>query len=293
MTIMKKNIFLLAVTLLLIGFASCSDEDAKPIIPSDVIDLSADTQNKPGYIVLRWATPDDNTIRYIKVSYYDYLLEQDVVRLASVYADSVLIPDTRKKFGEYEFKVQSYSETGDAGNVQTIKAVSEPAPVQVVFGESKQIALTVDQLSTNAQEKSEGPIANLIDGNTASYFHTSWSGTVPPAPHWFQIDTKKEITYFKYESVARNGNNIPDDVDIMGSNDGVHFELIENLTKAKNGMLMSTSPYTSPVMGNNSKPYRYIRYSVNHTNTTGSVFFSMSEFKLFEVDASVVDPEAD
>ena len=174
----------------------------------------------------------------------------------------------------------------------TIKAVSEPAPVQVVFGESKQIALTVDQLSTNAQEASEGPIANLIDGNTASYFHTSWSGTVPPAPHWFQIDTKKEITYFKYESVARNGNNIPDDVDIMGSNDGVHFELIENLTKAKNGMLMSTSPYTSPVMGNNSKPYRYIRYSVNHTNT-GSVFFSMSEFKLFEVDASVVDPEAD
>ena len=157
MTIMKKNIFLLAVTLLLIGFASCSDEDTKPIIPSDVIDLSADTQNKPGYIVLRWATPDDN------------LLEQDVVRLASVYADSVLIPDTRKKFGEYEFKVQSYSETGDAGNVQTIKAVSEPAPVQVVFGESKQIALTVDQLSTNAQEKSEGPIANLIDGNTASY----------------------------------------------------------------------------------------------------------------------------
>ena len=32
--------------------------------------------------------------------------------------------------------------------------------------------------------------------------------------------------------------------------------------------------------GNNSKPYRYIRYSVNHTNT-GSVFFSMAEFKLF------------
>ena len=31
MTIMKKNIFLLAVTLLLIGFASCSDEDTKPI----------------------------------------------------------------------------------------------------------------------------------------------------------------------------------------------------------------------------------------------------------------------
>ena len=30
MTIMKKNIFLLAVTLLLIGFASCSDEAYYP-----------------------------------------------------------------------------------------------------------------------------------------------------------------------------------------------------------------------------------------------------------------------
>lgn len=290
---MKKNIFLLVISVFLVGLASCSDDDKKTIIPSDIIDLSADTQDKPGYIVLRWETPDDNTIRYIKVSYYDYLLEQDVVRLASVYADSVLIPDTRKKFGEYEFKVQSYSETGNAGNVQTIKAISEPAPVQVVFGESKQIALTVDQLSTNAQDPAEGPIADLIDGDTSgdSFFHSNWHNP-PAAPHWFQIDTKKEITYFKYESVARNGNNIPDDVDIMGSNDGVNFELIENLTKAKNGMLMSTTPYTSPIMGNNSKPYRYIRYSVNHTNT-GSVYFSMSEFKLFEVDASVVDPEAD
>ena len=96
MTVMKKNIFLLVVTLLLTGLAGCSDEDTKSVVPSDVIDLSADTQDKPGYIVLRWVTPDDNTIRYIKVSYYDYLLEQDVVRLASVYADSVLIPDTRK-----------------------------------------------------------------------------------------------------------------------------------------------------------------------------------------------------
>lgn len=290
---MKKNIFLLVLSVFLVGLASCSDDDKKAIVPSDIIDLSADTQNKPGYIVLRWETPDDNTIRYVKVTYYDYLLEKEVVRLASVYADSVLIPDTRKKFGEYEFKVQSFSDSGDAGSLQTIKAVSEPAPIQVVYGDSKQIVLTVDQLSTNAQDPVEGPIADLIDGDTSgnSFFHSNWHNP-PAAPHWFQIDTKKEITYFKYESVARNGNNIPDDVDIMGSNDGVNFELIENLTKAKNGMLMSTAPYTSPIMGNNSKPYRYIRYSVNHTNT-GSVYFSMSEFKLFEVDASVVDPEAD
>lgn len=37
MTVMKKNIFLLVVTLLLAGFAGCSDEDTKSVVPSDVI----------------------------------------------------------------------------------------------------------------------------------------------------------------------------------------------------------------------------------------------------------------
>lgn len=289
---MKKNIFLLVISVFLVGLASCSDDDKKAIVPSDIIDLSADTQNKPGYIVLRWETPDDNTIRYVKVTYYDYLLEKEVVRLASVYADSVLIPDTRKKFGEYEFKVQSFSESGDAGSLQTIKAVSEPAPIQVVYGDSKQIVLTEEQLSTNAQEGSEGPIKNLLDGDAATYFHSDWHNNFP-APHWFQVDLGKEVTYFKYESIARdNKKDIPNDIDIMGSNDGVNFELIENLTEEKNGMPMSVTPFMSPVMGDNSKPYRYIRYSVNHTNS-GAIFFSMAEFKIFEVAASIFDPEAD
>ena len=290
---MKKIFSLLLIGLLGAGVTSCKDDEKQAIIPSDITDLRADTQNKPGFMVLRWETPEDNTIRYIKIAYHDPLLDKDVVRLASIYSDSILIPDTRKKFGEYEFKVQTISESGDGGTVQTVKAVSEPAAVQVVFGDSKQIALTAAQLSTNAQEPSEGPIANLIDGNTGTYFHSTWSGggtTDGGSKHWFQVDAKKALTYFKYESIARNANNIPDDVDIMGSNDGTSFELIENLTKAKNGMLMSTSPYTSPVLGVNSKPYQYIRYVVNHTNTA-SVFFSMAEFKLFEVEATVVDPE--
>lgn len=291
---MKKNIFLLVISVFLVGLASCSDDDKKAIVPSDIIDLSADTQNKPGYIVLRWETPDDNTIRYVKVTYYDYLLEKEVVRLASVYADSVLIPDTRKKFGEYEFKVQSFSESGDAGSLQTIKAVSEPAPIQVVYGDSKQIVLTEEQLSTNAQEGSEGPIKNLLDGDAATYFHSTWSASpLPPSPHWIQVDLGKEVTYFKYESIARStAKDIPDDIDIMGSSDGVNFELIENLNKDKNGIPMSVTPFTSPVIGDNSKPYRYIRYSVNHTSG-GSAFFSLSEFKIFEVAASIFDPEAE
>ena len=292
---MKKYICLLAIGLLTIGLTSCKEDDKVTVVPSDIQNLRADTQNKPGFIVLRWDTPDDNTIRYIKVMYFDPLLNVNSLRVASVYADSILIPETRNKFGEYEFKVQTISESGDGGVVQAIKATSEPAPVRVVYGDSKRIELTADQLSTNAQEESEGPIADLIDGDNNTYFHSDWQGnptTDGNDKHWFQIDVRKQLTYFKYESVARNGNNIPNDVDIMGSNDGVTFELIQNLTQTKNGMPMSTTPFTSPVMGKNIKPYRYIRYVVNKTNS-GSVFFSMAEFKLFEVSASVIDPEKD
>lgn len=292
---MKKYICLLAIGLLTIGLTSCKEDDKVTVVPSDIQNLRADTQNKPGFIVLRWDTPDDNTIRYIKVTYFDPLTNINSVRVASIYADSILIPETRQKFGEYEFKVQTISESGDGGTSQTIKAISEPAPIRVVFGETKRMELTAVQLSTNAQEESEGPIADLIDGNAATYFHSDWQGnptTDGSDKHWFQIDAKKQLTYFKYESVARNGNNIPSDVNIMGSNDGVTFELIENLTKNKNGMPMSKTPFISPVMGKSTKPYRYIRYVVNQTNS-GSVFFSMAEFKLFEVSATVMDPEKD
>ena len=43
---------------------------------------------------------------------------------------------------------------------------------------STALELTADMLGTNAQEPSEGAIANLLDGNTGTFFHTRWSGTV-------------------------------------------------------------------------------------------------------------------
>ena len=89
------------------------------------------------------------------------------MRTASIYADSIEIPDTRKKFGEYQFSVQTVSPTGDKSAVQTISKVSEPALPTFV---STQIALTAADLSTNAQEPTEGPIANLLDGNTGTFF---------------------------------------------------------------------------------------------------------------------------
>ena len=211
-----KNTFKYYAGMLLIGVTlaniSCSsDEDG--ITPAEITNLTAESTS--GRIVLRWDTPEDAGIRYIEVNYYDPLQKKDVMRTASIYADSIEIPDTRKKFGEYQFSVQTVSPTGDKSAVQTISKVSEPALPTFV---STQIALTAADLSTNAQEPTEGPIANLLDGNTGTFFHTAWSVNIP-APHWMQVNLKEEITgsYKFYYAPRNNGSNKPTDFDLMGS----------------------------------------------------------------------------
>ena len=80
-----KNTFKYYAGMLLVGVAlvniSCSsDEDG--ITPAEITNLTAESTS--GRIVLRWDTPEDASIRYIEVSYYDHLLKKDAVRTASI-----------------------------------------------------------------------------------------------------------------------------------------------------------------------------------------------------------------
>lgn len=278
---MKKILKYMACALLFgVCLTGCKEEEG--VIPSDITNLRA--ESTPGRIVLRWDTPEDGNIRYVQVNYYDPLLKKDVMKTASVYADSVEIPDTRKKYGEYSFQVKTVSNTGDEGNIQSITATSEAALSSFV---SNMIVLKAGDMSTNAQESSEGPIANLVDGDNSTFFHSSWSVDVP-APHWFQANLNTELSdHYKFIVVARNGSNRPSNVDLMGSTDGTNWFLIRNFTKEADG-LSASSPYNSQVFAID-KPFSQIRFVVNETNT-GTVFFSMGEFKFYNV--SMIDPEA-
>lgn len=81
----------------------------------------------------------------------------------------------------------------------------------------------------------------------------------------------------------------PTDFDLMGSSDGTTWFLLKNFTKeADNLPITAIGTYTSSDLSA-EKP-KYIRYSVNKTNS-GSVFWTMSEFKFYAV--KIVDPEAE
>ena len=61
-------------------------------------------------------------------------------------------------------------------------------------------------LSTNAQEPTEGPIANLVDGNSGSFFHTRWSSPLIALPHYIQIDFTEPHQDFVINYVNRTDN---------------------------------------------------------------------------------------
>lgn len=160
-------------------------------------------------------------------------------------------------------------------------------------------------LSTNAQSTQEGPIANLVDGKTASpnRFHSSYSAGDSPAqnnPHYLQVDLgeQQSVDQFQFEFWSRDdsdpkGRNCPTNIVVSGSNDGANFVEIATVTKDDDSKPLPTATgaqqhYTSNVLGSKNLFYRYLRFTVMQTNTggtdpNGNAYFSMAEFKLSRV----------
>lgn len=284
---MKKIYKFLAICLMGVSIVGCSDDD-NSITPSEISNLRY--ESTAGRIVLRWDTPQDGSIKYIQVNYHDPLLQKESMRMASVYADSLEVPNTRKKFGEYKFIVKTVSPSGQCSNLQEISAVSQPAEKTWI---PSIVNLKPEMLSTNAQEPSEGPIENLLDDNTGTFFHTAWSEDFGPDPHNMQIALPKAIdTWWQFYYAPRNnGGNKPTDFDMEGSMDGNQWFLIKNFTKEEDGLPTdSKTTYTSERLNAETKPFKYLRMTVYDTNTH-TQFWTMSEFKLYTFN--LIDPEAD
>lgn len=291
-------------------------EDKTP--PADITGLRG-VNGLPGQIALRWDLPDENSgIYQIKVSYYDHLSKKEAMRVAGIYSDSINIPNTRKRYGEYTFSVQPFGRNGAGGTAQTVKATSGAAPGYYITGQVSDttlLPLTQASLYTNAQQSTEGPIQNLLDDDKSTFFHTTWTSGAWTADttflgelHYLQVDLGKvlqpSVDYFNFWYAPRNNNdNKPTNFDVWGSMtaNGVAEEwfLIKNFTKDGDDLPTdNTMEYTSPLLGI-EQPLRYIRIAVTETNNNakanGAVFWTMSEFKIWTYKASQVyyDPEKD
>ncbi|MFV0546282.1 MAG: discoidin domain-containing protein [Bacteroides sp.] len=273
---------LIIATIGLLGLIGCTKED-KGILPSDLANPTF--ESRTGAIFIKWELPTDQSVEYVKVKYHDPLIDKEVVRLSS--CDTILLPETRQKYGDYVVTLVPCSTTDTEGSPLQITTQSGKATASYI---PTQLTLKADDLSTNAQEASEGAISNLLDGNTGTFFHSSWSVSIP-GPHWIQVNLPVTIEgYYKFYYAPRsNSSNKPVDFDLLGSMDGADWFLIKNFKKdADNLPVTSKDAYTSPILPT-TKPFKYVRYSVNATNT-GSVYWTMSELKFYSI--KVIDPEA-
>ncbi len=142
---------------------------------------------------------------------------------------------------------------------------------------------------TNAQEPKEGPIANLLDGNTSTFFHSTWSEASETPYHYLAVDLGKgqSIKDFilSYTRRMNNNNNRPTEIVIAGSNDKETWNDFKTLTKEADALPTEEGDdsFTSEVISAD-QAYRYLKFTVTHTNneatsgSSGSLFFTFSEF---------------
>ena len=247
------------------------------------------SQALPGQIMLTWSAPAGE-YSYMKIGYYDPLQKKDVTLITSKGTTEVLIDETRQRFGEYTFTFQSFNANHEGGEVRTFNAMSDKAPATYNLAGRKQVTLYGDQLSTNAQEPSEGPIANAVDGNLNSFFHTNWHEAIP-YPQWIQIDLREPHQHFIIGYVNRYDNTWtsegrPSQVDFRVSNDGVNWTTVGEISGLPTA---ARSEYTSTYFMVD-EPYTYFRFSVNSA-TNNTTFWNIAELYFYDAEVEIYDPE--
>jgi len=147
---------------------------------------------------------------------------------------------------------------------------------------STKLELTSSMLSTNALEPTEGSLANLLDHNLATYFHSAWSVTVN-GKHYVQVALPISITQLKFTYTNRqpNASAAVKRLQISGSTDGQTFTDIRTLEGDADKL-----PYKTPAgeyvsstfnIGSNVK---YLRFTCLES-TSGNNYFVWSELGLW------------
>lgn len=142
-------------------------------------------------------------------------------------------------------------------------------------------ALTVPMLSSNATEPSEGSLANLLDNDVTTYFHSAWSVAVD-GNHYVQVSLPKAISSFKFSYTNRsaNGNAALADFEVQASADGQDFAVLRHFVSDADKLPGGgAGVFNSPLLETET-PVQALRF-VCKQNFTDGKYFVWSEFSLY------------
>ncbi len=292
---MKKTIIKMLMAVALVGtVASCSDDDkTTPRVNIDESTVTVDSK-QPGKVVFHWTTPENADFYYIKVAYDDPVKGHRVLN-ASTYADSIMIDGLYAKYGDLTYTFTAVSRDGGEKALFTKTATAGYVPAVIKDFEVGDIDLTAAQLWTDDQESSEGPIANLVDGNNGTYFHMSWSSP-SPWPHYIRVDLGKKVKGVSFWYKGRNNanNDNPKKMTILVSNNAGDTLTAANaweVGKLGSDVLPSgTAPeFTSPGFFSDEEfQYLWLRIEDSYS---GSNWIALAELSVKEMTRSKYDPE--
>ena len=126
----------------------------------------------------------------------------------------------------------------------------------------------------NEAERNEGPIANLVDGDVGTYFHSCYSSIIEPI-HWLQVNLEEPLSKFNFSYHTRSNVNsdFPQAIEVSGSNDGAQFTFIKKFEK---GLPQTSNTSWVSELVESEQSYSYLRFTV----TAPKVYFHMAEFSL-------------
>jgi beta-galactosidase len=127
-------------------------------------------------------------------------------------------------------------------------------------------------------EKGEGEPGNAIDGQSGTFWHTRWSGTVAGHPHWLKIDFGKSLNIAAITYLPRQGGNSNGrvkDYELYLSTDGKQWGQPVAKGAFKNGGNEQTIKLAKPATA------RYLKL-VALSETSGQKFASVAELDVVE-----------
>lgn len=146
------------------------------------------------------------------------------------------------------------------------------------------IPITAAMLSTNAQEPSEGPIANLLDGNVETFFHSLWSSTINEK-HYIQVTLPETYSkvWIRYCNRHNNANNSLLYFYLYTGTSNDNLEFYKKYGWDTDGLKYGKAEW-STVSAELSTPqsvFRIEEYWTLADQANGIHFFSMSELEMY------------
>lgn len=153
---------------------------------------------------------------------------------------------------------------------------------QIVPVKMEKYPLTVEMLSSNAVEPSEGSLANLLDDNIETFFHSAWSVAVD-GKHYVQVTLPQGVKKFafSYTNRSTNANAALIWFNLFGGANADALTLVKGFNWDTDALPWNVPAgvYESPVLEVDS-PVQVLRFE-NNAGAGFNAFFVWSEFSLY------------